>query len=172
MEPYCVHRAYGVCAPKRHRDMKILKFWKSAKKRNFRKVGFILFSSKFLRGQKFLCRGRGAQNFFPWESSNSWVFENLWFVGSTTSLCRAVGVFGKKGDLIIGQPLFGSYWQHLPLLWKYLILDFPLILDFLHSDDFTTLWSRLKSTYFLFFASISQIFCLFSIICLNIEVHS
>ena len=106
MDPYCVHRKYGVRAPKRHRDMKFLKFVKSAKKLKFRESRFIQISSKFLRGQKFLCRGRGAQIFFPWESSNLGDFENIWFVGSTTPVCWAVGVFGKKGDLIITQPLY------------------------------------------------------------------
>ena len=106
MDPYCVHNKYGVRALKRHRDMRFLKFSKLGKKWKSQKSRFILFSSKFLRGQKFLCRGRGAQIFFPWESSNLWVFENIWFVGSTTPVCWAVGVLAKKGDLIIRQPLY------------------------------------------------------------------
>ena len=39
-------------------------------------------------------------------------------------------------------------------------------LDFLHSDHSTTLWSRLKSTYFLFFRRFRRFFVYISIICL------
>ena len=47
------------------------------------------------------------------------------------------------------------------MFWKVLILNFPLILDFLNSDHFTTLWSRLKLTYFLFIRRFQTFFVYF-----------
>ena len=83
MDPYCVHRKYGVCALKRHRDMKFLKFPKSEKKNGTsEKSGLSIFRRNFDEVRNF-CVGVGC---FSCSSSNLVVFKNIRFFEAPTSL--------------------------------------------------------------------------------------